>query len=200
MIVIFDVARYNVVRHDIRSNEEKQKNCGKETDMKMDIAFRQGNMEDLPEIVNLVQAAIVQMESCSIMQWDEIYPTAEDFASDISKGQLFVGMINGNIAVVYTLNTESDEEYRNGKWRMPQKSYIVLHRLCVHPKYQNQGIARKTMQYIEQQVIGLGIDAIRLDAFSQNPYSLKLYQRCGYAEVGTAVWRKGTFYLMEKYL
>ncbi len=168
--------------------------------MKMDIAFRQGNMEDLPEIVNLVKAAIVQMERCNIMQWDEIYPTAEDFSSDISERQLFVGMTNENIAVVYTLNTESDDEYRNGKWRDAQKSYIVLHRLCVHPKYQNQGVARNTMQYIEQQVIGLGIDAIRLDAFSQNPYSLKLYQRCGYAEVGTAVWRKGTFYMMEKYL
>lgn len=168
--------------------------------MKADIAFRQGNLEDLPEIVNLVKTAIVQMESCGIMQWDEIYPTAEDFASDISEGQLFVGMTNGNIAVVYTLNTVSDDEYRNGKWRMPQKSFIILHRLCVHPKYQNQRIAQKTMQYIEQQVIRLGIDAIRLDAYSQNPYALKLYHRCGFAEVGTVMWRKGAFYLMEKYL
>lgn len=168
--------------------------------MKADIAFRQGNMADLPEIVNLVKSAIVQMESCGIMQWDEIYPTPEDFASDISGGQLFVGMNNGNIAVVYSLNEVSDEEYRNGKWRMPHKSFIILHRLCVHPKYQNQRIAQKTMRYIEQQVIRLGIDAIRLDAYSQNPYALKLYHRCGFEEVGTVMWRKGAFYLMEKYL
>lgn len=168
--------------------------------MKTDIVFRQGKTEDLPEIVELVKTAIVHMESCGIMQWDEIYPTAEDFASDISEGQLFVGTVNGNIVVTYTLSSLSDEAYSNGKWRMPEKSYIVLHRLCVHPNVQNLGIAQRTMRHIERQVIRLGIDAIRLDVYSQNPFAMKLYQRCGYAEVGTAIWRKGTFYLMEKYL
>lgn len=168
--------------------------------MKTDIVFRQGKTEDLPEIVELVKAAIVHMDSCGIMQWDEIYPTAEDFASDISEGQLCVGTVNGNIVVTYTLSLLSDEAYSNGKWRMPEKSYIVLHRLCVRPNVQNLGIAQRTMRHIEQQVIRLGIDAIRLDVFSQNPFAMKLYQRCGYTEVGTAIWRKGTFYLMEKYL
>lgn len=54
--------------------------------MERNIDFRQGKTEDLPNIVKLVKAAIVHMESCGIMQWDEIYPTAEDFASDISEG------------------------------------------------------------------------------------------------------------------
>lgn len=168
--------------------------------MELNIDFRQGKMEDLTEIVELVKAAIVHMESCDIRQWDEIYPTAEDFVSDISEGQLFVGTVNGNIVVTYTLSSLSDEAYSNGTWRMPEKSYIVLHRLCVHPNVQNLGIAQRTMRHIEQQVIRLGIDAIRLDVYSQNPFAMKLYQRCGYAEVGTAIWRKGMFYLMEKYL
>lgn len=40
--------------------------------------------------------------------------------------------------------------------------------------------------------------AIRLDAFSQNLFVLKLYNNLGYARVGEVDWRKGRFYLLEK--
>lgn len=56
------------------------------------------------------------------------------------------------------------------------------------------------MHFIETSVKEKGIEAVRLDVFSQNPYALRLYQKCGYQEVGTVQWRKGIFYLMEKYL
>ncbi|MDE7435894.1 MAG: GNAT family N-acetyltransferase, partial [Lachnospiraceae bacterium] len=88
----------------------------------------------------------------------------------------------------------------SGQWREPDKPFCILHRLCVDPQYQNQGVAGRTMAHIERMAFRQGERAIRLDAFSENLYSLKLYRRCGYTKVGTAEWRKGTFYLMEKYL
>ena len=45
-----------------------------------------------------------------------------------------------------------------------------------------------------------GKRAIRLDAFSKNPFALKMYIALGYTVVGEARWRKGLFYLMEKVL
>lgn len=140
------------------------------------------------------------MESRGILQWDEIYPTLEDFASDISEGQLFVGTVSRKISVTYTMNSLSDEAYGNGRWKMPEKSFVILHRLCVHPEFQNLGLEGKTMRHMEHQVSGLGTEAVRLDVYSQNPYALRLYQKCRYTEVGTVIWRKGAFYLMEKYL
>ena len=56
------------------------------------------------------------------------------------------------------------------------------------------------MEHIEKTLKAQGIEAVRLDAFTKNPYALKLYERCGYHNVGMAHWRKGDFYLMEKYL
>lgn len=165
-----------------------------------DIYFRQGSKQDLPEITALVKAAIYQMECHSIMQWDELYPTEEDFAADILAKQLYVGLIGDKIAVVYTLNGLFEEAYKNGMWSMPKKPFIILHRLCVHPNFQNQSVAYRAMLHMEKQAAESGIEAIRLDAFSQNPYALRLYQKCGYTKVGTANWRKGLFYLMEKYL
>ena len=75
---------------------------------------------------------------------------------------------------------------------------MVIHRLCVSPHMQGQGVGTRMMQMIERMLCKQGIQSIRLDAFSKNPYSLKLYQKLGYSTVGEALWRKGLFYLMEK--
>ena len=44
------------------------------------------------------------------------------------------------------------------------------------------------------------ISTLRLDVFCGNPFALALYRGSFYEEVGIARWRKGEFFLMEKYL
>lgn len=166
----------------------------------MDIRYRQAELSDLDGIVSLAQQAVVRMVSQKIDQWDELYPIREDFEQDINRGQLIVGMLGREIAVIYTINRECEPEYESAEWKRPDKPYCILHRLCVNPLFQNRGIARQTMEYIEREAAAKGVQAIRLDVFSQNPHALKLYQNCGYMKVGIARWRKGLFYLMEKYL
>lgn len=166
----------------------------------MKITYRRALKEDILHIEELITQAVAEMEKNQIFQWDELYPVRDDFLNDIQNHQLFVGCIGYQIAVVFALNEDYDEAYMNGKWKNPEKSFQVIHRLCVHPEFQNQGIAKQTMKYIESQVLSQGNQAVRLDVFSQNPYAVRLYLECGYEKVGTAQWRKGTFYLMEKYL
>lgn len=164
------------------------------------IDFRKANKADISEIIQFVNNAKIVMESQGIFQWDEIYPTVEDFEEDFKNDYLYVGEVEGKLAVVFVLNQLSDEEYKNGKWEHPEKSYIVLHRLCVNPEFQNKGLGRTTMLHIENLLKSQGIEAIRLDAFTENPFSLKMYNRLGFKTVGFADWRKGRFCLMEKYL
>ena len=76
----------------------------------------------------------------------------------------------------------------------------MIGRLCVHPDFQNNGIGKITMEYIESKLSKAGIESIRLDAFNKNSYALKLYKNLGYKIVGYADWRMGRFYLMEKFL
>ncbi|WP_054742118.1 GNAT family N-acetyltransferase [Cellulosilyticum ruminicola] len=166
----------------------------------MDLIYRVGCLSDLDEIELLVDDAIEEMKKHGINQWDDLYPIREEFEDDIKKGQLFVGLIEGKISVIYTLNNEADAAYEDGKWQEPQKSYNVIHRLCVNPKFQNQKVAKRTMTHIEESISAEGVQAIRLDIYSLNPYALKLYTSCGYTKVGEVKWRKGLFYLMEKYM
>lgn len=164
------------------------------------LEYRLGTMADLKEVCTVVKSAIVHMDQQNIFQWDDIYPNEEVLQQDIENQQLFVGIINNQIAVIYVLNQECDAEYKNGKWKYMNASYCVLHRLCVNPVFQNQGIGKLTMEHIEREVFLLGIQSIRLDAFTGNPYALKLYNKLHYNTVGFADWRKGRFCLMEKYL
>lgn len=164
------------------------------------IEYKIGKIENLDAICNLVQAAITHMDESGIHQWDELYPTREDFANDISKKQLYIGIVDGVIAVIYVVNRDCDEEYENGIWEYPNDTYCIIHRLCVNPLFQHQGIARKTVEYAEKQIMNNGFQSVRLDVFKENPWALKLYDGLGYKKVGYADWRKGRFYLMEKHL
>ena len=163
------------------------------------LQYRKATLDDIEKICSLVSRAVDVMINHNILQWDELYPTKEDFQDDINHNQLYVGLAYGHIAVVYTLNQECEEEYQNGNWKYPDKPYYVVHRLCVHPDFQNQGIAKYTLLHIEAELLKNNVHAIRLDAFSNNPYALKLYDSLHYSQVGYADWRKGRFYLMEKY-
>lgn len=170
----------------------------KKTADQTNVIFRTANETDLEAVFSMFSAAIDDMNRNSIFQWDEIYPDKAVLAEDIAKRQLSIGESDGAIVCAYVLNTESDEQYKNGAWHYRDSKYIVIHRLCVNPAYQNQGIAGLVMKHIETAAKACGIESIRLDAFTKNPFALRLYDRLGYRKVGTADWRKGRFYLMEK--
>ena len=161
---------------------------------------RKVETDQVPEVFSFVQAAISKMISQGIFQWDEIYPTQEDFFVDAQNNQLYMVEIEGRPAACFTLNKDCDEDYKNGNWNYTGEDYVVVHRLCVNPEFQNQGVGRETCLKIEELVKPQGVKAIKLDCFTQNPYSQKMYAKLGYKIVGYADWRKGHFALMEKIL
>lgn len=161
---------------------------------------RLGTLSDIDEIYILVQKAIHHMERKGIHQWDEHYPTKDDFLEDIEKNTLYIAEENKRIIAIYTINQQCDDEYYDFVWDNPDESACILHRLCVSPDMQNKGIASKLLSHIEHQVREKGYSSIRLDVFSDNPYALKLYEKNNYKQRGYADWRKGRFYLLEKKL
>ena len=155
---------------------------------------------DLEAVCRMFTAAIAEMERSGIPQWDEIYPDRAVLREDIEKGQMYLVRQGGALAAAYVLNTEFDEGYAAGRWSYPDASFLVLHRLCVNPAFQHRGIAAQTMCLIEDTLRAQGIEAIRLDAFTQNPYALRLYEKRGFRRAGYVNFRKGRFCLMEKKL
>ena len=164
------------------------------------LTFKRAVSADLPEVLALFQAATKRMDEQGIPQWDEVYPNREVLGCDISRGELTVCRVDGKIVCVFVLSERYDEEYVQGSWRFPGSRFYVLHRLCVHPAFQNRRIAARSMDYIEETLKGEGVESVRLDAFSLNPYALRLYESRGYEKAGEVNFRKGLFFLYEKKL
>jgi ribosomal protein S18 acetylase RimI-like enzyme len=166
----------------------------------MDDKFRLAVIEDSAAIVLLYKNAVKLMRSQNIDQWDEIYPNEDIILNDIEKRQMYLLVKNTKIASAVVLNEEQDEEYKKGDWSCKDGNIAVLHRLCVHPNFQNMGVGRETLLCVESVLIEAGYSAIRLDTFVQNPKALRLYDRLDYKQTGTVTFRKGEFCLFEKLL
>lgn len=166
--------------------------------MENKIIIRTASINDLKTVAEVFKNAVKVMCSNGIYQWDEVYPSQEILHNDIMNKQMFLGEIDKNIASVFVLNQECDMEYENGDWEYKESSFFVIHRLCVNPLFQGKGVGKQTVQLIESYLQNKGIETIRLDAFSQNPIALEMYEKLGYKRVGEVNWRKGLFYLFEK--
>lgn len=159
---------------------------------------RKATLRDLPEVAALFQKAIRHMEERGIRQWDELYPDEATLAHDIKDGVMYLLWIEGGLAAAFVLNRECDPEYASGNWRGSAPSFGVVHRLCVNPGFQGQGLGTRAMTAAEALAKSGGLESVRLDAFSQNPAALRLYQKLGYSKVGEVHFRKGLFFLYEK--
>ena len=157
-------------------------------------------MDDLGRVCALIAAAVGAMINDGIDQWDKVYPSREVLQADIERGELTIGFAGESPAVIYVINTDTDEQYANGSWSYSGEKFAVIHRLCVSPAFQNMGIAGRCLDHIEGELRTAGVEAVKLDVFTENPYALRLYDRHGYTRAGMAHWRKGDFYLMEKLL
>lgn len=162
--------------------------------------IRKGRVEDIPLIMNLIKDAVNDMESKGVFQWDSLYPNEEIISFDVSNGCLYVYEDSGYVKGIVVLNEYQDKEYEEVNWEYNSGKQLVVHRLCILPKYQSQGIARCLIEFAGQHGKREGYSSIRLDTFVYNKRACNLYERSGYKVVGTVYFRKGKFYCFEKKL
>lgn len=155
-------------------------------------------IESLPRIVSIYKNAVQAMNDNNIFQWDELYPDVSILKKDILAGDMLTGVENETIVSAVVLSKDFDAQYLNGKWSYLGENFIIIHRLCVDPAYQNRKIGTNTLLLAEALAKNNNIKSIRLDAFSQNPSALRLYENLGYKKAGRVSWRTGEFYLYEK--
>ncbi len=164
----------------------------------MEYRFRPAEASELKEITELYLGSIKHLAELGIEQWDEIYPNETVLAGDIKNREMYVLTDGSRILSCVVINENQDEEYRTGSWSYREGRIAVIHRLCVDHRAQGRGLGNITMGFAERQIKAAGYSAIRLDAFTDNYISRKLYEKLGYTYTGTVTFRKGLFYLMEK--
>jgi len=160
----------------------------------------ESRIENLEEILSIIHNAIIDMESENIYQWDDIYPDRRTVISDINNQSLYVYFDEFVIKGIIAFDERQEKEYETINWRYGTGRQLIIHRLCVDPKYKKQGIARSLVAFAEQFGKMNGFESIRLDSFVDNIRACKLYLMGGYDAIGIVNFRKGKFICFEKKL
>jgi ribosomal protein S18 acetylase RimI-like enzyme len=137
----------------------------------------------IPGVVRLISAATQTMREHGIYQWDEIYPNEQIITKDVDSRSLYV-LEEGDLCLAaVALNQEQDEAYQQVQW-LGGEPVLVVHRLCVDPAYQENGIGSRLMDFAEEHAKQNACVSIRLDAYTGNPRAVRLYKRRGYRKAG----------------
>ena len=158
-------------------------------DLKKQLEY--ANLNDIEEIHSIFVAVTQWLRSMDVLQWDFSYPDKEIITKDIESKSCLVLRINEKIAAVVSLNQEQDPQYQKVRWKGGDNGIWVIHRLAVNPLFQNQGLATKLCLHLEKLVLDSEGKVIRLDAYSENPYSNKMYIKLGYKAMAEQLYFHG---------
>ena len=149
-----------------------------------------------------------------IDQWGPEYPAEEHVTSDLKNDSVYVysqaaseemknlkpyqsSLLQGTI----TLDQNQSPQYQNVQWKFETSRVGVIHRLAVHPDHWGKGIAKQLCLFAEDWGKQQGWEVIRLDTYSKNPASQRLYEKLGYTKAEGACYFHGNpnpFWLYEK--
>lgn len=163
--------------------------------------IRPARISDLSEIEELVRKAVKVMNRAGNDQWNETYPLLSDFETDRKRAELFVFLVDGEVAGIACFSEKEHEEYPEIPWSYPDKA-ITVKRAAVDPDYQGQGIAGQLYQYAEKVAKEKGISYIKTDTFSKNLPAQHVFERIGYRYVADKYMpdKQDRILYFEKYL
>ena len=157
---------------------------------------------DIPEIMALINVVVPAMNEAGNFQWDNTYPNAGVFAEDIERNQLWVAVVDNEIAGIAAITTDQEPEYAEVGWDINEMA-VVTHRLAVSPQHRGKGIAAALLAQAEREAIKRGIKLLRIDTNTANEATKRLFPKLGYrfaGEIGLGFRPNLRFYCYQKEL
>ncbi|MDM0622319.1 GNAT family N-acetyltransferase [Clostridium perfringens] len=156
--------------------------------------FRQANISDLDQIVEIIELSKKYLKETKVDQWQDGYPTKEDLRRDIESGNSYVLTNKDEIVATTVISLDGESTYNsifNGEW-ITNEEYIVMHRVAVHEKYKGKGIFKELIKEAESLALNKGISSIKIDTHRDNISMQRAvvkndFQKCGiiYLEDGS---------------
>ena len=161
--------------------KEAEKDAGRKK-LTAPVTYRPAVMEDIPRILEIVQAARESLGRFGIDQWQGPYPGAERFEEDIRLNQCFVVEHAGDTGAFFVLSTLPEPSYddiTDGKWSADVPC-CVLHRAAVAREYRGSGMSQALMRCADEQARRYGLKCIRVDTHRKNKPMQNLLRESGY--------------------
>lgn len=156
--------------------------------------FRQANISDLDQIVEIIELSKKYLKETKVDQWQDGYPAKEDLRRDIESGNSYVLTNKDEIVATTVISLDGESTYNsifNGEW-ITNEEYIVMHRVAVHDRYKGKGIFKELIKEAENLALNKGIFSIKIDTHRDNLSMQKAllkndFKKCGiiYLEDGS---------------
>lgn len=163
--------------------------------------FRKANLNEVPQIWEIIQSAIQKRKEEGSNQWQDGYPNLTVIENDIQNNYGYV-LINKETIVGYcALLINNEPEYKNitGKWQT-NSDFVVFHRVAIHQDYLGKGYAKKMMEAIENFALENKIASIKADTNFDNVAMLALFEKRNYQYCGEVYFRGSPRKAYEKVL
>lgn len=152
----------------------------------------ENNIEEILDIYH----SLIGKDGCT---WDFDYPNVTDVKNDINKNSLYIVLHNQEIIAVAAAG-EDDELKELDCYSKDIKVPCDLARIGVKAEYQNKGIAKYLIKYIEQDVIKRGFDGIHFLVSKTNPHAKAVYDKLNYLCCGECLMYEKEWFCYEKKL
>lgn len=150
------------------------------------------DMQDYNRVTAFYKHVIDNAENMEIYgRW--IYgqhPTDEMLKGYMEEGYMYYAEDEGEMIAAAAVTPFQGEDYHPVKWGADLKDdeVMVVHILCVDPRRQRCGLAKKVMGEIIDMTKRNNKKAIRLDALCCNQPAHRLYEAMGFKKCGIQNW------------
>lgn len=148
------------------------------------LAIRTARADEFEKVRGFYHKLIDMMEGSEFHpRWEKfVYPSDDFMRSSIERGELYIGLLGGEIAAAMALNGEGAEGYDEAPWNVSAADgeFSVIHALGVLPSYHGRGFARELVDAAKEIARDLGGKTLRLDVLDGNLPAVKLYESEGF--------------------
>ncbi len=146
--------------------------------------IRKATPEDVQGVA-LLYEKMLDYEEANIKytSWQRgIYPTVDTARAGVTHGSLYILEEDGKILASAVLDKRQPPEYKKVEWSKSVKSTeaLVIHTLCVDPKFSGSGIGSALVDFAKQLALDLGCLCLRLNTTDRNTPAASLYSKNGF--------------------
>lgn len=142
------------------------------------LEIRLAAMEDLPELKQMYQAIIEDMQRRNLQIWDEIYP-CECLEGDIRKNHLYLLEDCQNLACAFAL-CPSHAGSQSVEWEDNSAKAFYIDRLGVDARHSRKGVGGIALKQAARLARGQGAEYIRLFVVEENDPAIYFYEKQGF--------------------
>lgn len=154
----------------------------------MDLNFRRAEPHDTTAAQAAYRRIIDHLaQTVDYPHWHtEDHPTPAEVAGWVEAGELYFAVDIDTVAGVVVLNHDAADAYEEAGWAIEaeQDEVLIVHALGVVPDHLGVGVARFLVDASLRVARDRGCRAVRLDTYVENVPARRLYERCGFTDLG----------------